>query len=89
VIGPQIGSLPPATADYLSALDFKPGDHARYEGLSAKAARGDLSPDESSELDKYLHVDALISILRFKATRSKAEQISCRTPPTKLPFEVN
>jgi hypothetical protein len=70
VFEPDIGSLPPDLARYVQALDFPQQDHARYEELSAKARAGSLTSQEGDELDGYLHVDSLLSILRLKAERS-------------------
>jgi hypothetical protein len=70
VIQPDVGSLPVDLARYVLTLDFRPDDHARYEELSAKAQEGDLTPQEADELDGYLHVDSLLSIMRLKADRS-------------------
>jgi hypothetical protein len=70
VIEPDVGSLPPELARYVESLDFRPADHARYELLSAKARDGSLTPAESDELDGYLHVDSLLSIMRLKAEHS-------------------
>jgi hypothetical protein len=70
VIEPEVGSMPPELAKYVLALDFRGEDHARFEHLSAKAQEGALTPDEVSELDAYLHVDSLLSVLRLKAQRS-------------------
>jgi hypothetical protein len=70
VIDPDVGSLPPELAHFVDSLDFRPDDHARYEELSSKAQGGSLTSQEEDELDGYLHVDSLLSILRLKAERS-------------------
>jgi hypothetical protein len=70
VIDPDDGSLPPELARFVDSLDFRPADHARYEELSGKARGGSLTAAEEDELDGYLHVDSLLSILRLKAERS-------------------
>jgi hypothetical protein len=70
VIQPDVGSLPADLARYVLTLDFRPDDHARYEELSAKAQDGLLTPKEADELDGYLHIDSLLSIMRLKADRS-------------------
>ena len=62
--------MSPELARFVLDLDFPPGDHARFEELSAKAQAGALTPDEAAELDNYLHVDNLLAILRLKAERS-------------------
>lgn len=70
VIDPESGSLPPVLARYLIELDFKADDHRRFETLSAKAQDGTLSKEEADELDGFLNIDALLSIMRLKAQRS-------------------
>jgi hypothetical protein len=70
VIEPEVGSLSPELARFVKTLDFRGDDHARYEALSAKAQEGSLTPAEGDELDGYLHVDSLLTILRLKAERS-------------------
>jgi hypothetical protein len=72
VIEPENGSLAPDVARYVHGLDFKPDDHARYELLSAKTQEGALSPQESEELEGFLHIDSLLAIMRLKAERSLA-----------------
>jgi hypothetical protein len=74
VIQPDVGSLPTELARYVSSLDFRPEDHARYEELSAKAGEGTLTPQEADELDGYLHIDSLLAIMRLKADRSLRNQ---------------
>lgn len=70
VIEPSGTPMAPALAEYLSSLDFPPKDHERYESLSQKASAGTLTEAETDELDSYLHVDALLSVLRLKGERA-------------------
>ena len=70
LIEPQDGSLPPDLARYISELDFRPEDHARFEELSLKAQQGTLTQTEADQLGGYLHVDSLLAIMRLKAQRS-------------------
>lgn len=72
VIEPENGSLAPDVARYVRDLDFKPADHARFEALSAKAQDGTLSPQEAEELEGFLHIDSLLTIMRLKGERSLA-----------------
>jgi hypothetical protein len=62
-------------ARFVLDLDFKPQDHARFEELSAKAQDGILSPEESNELEGFLHVDSLLAIMRLKAAHSLGQQL--------------
>ena len=70
VIEADDGSMPLDLARFVEQLDFRPEDHAKYEELSAKARAGTLSQEEANQLDDYLHIDSLVSILRLKASRS-------------------
>jgi hypothetical protein len=70
IIRPDEGSIPPELARYLLALDFAAPDHERIAALSARAQDGALSPEEEAELDGYLHVNDLLSILQSKARQS-------------------
>jgi len=73
VIEPENGTIPPELAHYLLQFDFKPQDHARFEQLSEKAQIGELTAQEADELDGYLQVDSILSIVRLKAERSLAK----------------
>lgn len=70
VIEPDKGTLSPELARFVLDLDFRGPDHTRFESLSEKAQSGSLAPHEAEELDGYLHVDSLLTILRLKAERS-------------------
>jgi len=70
VIEPETGSLAPDVARYVLDLDFKADDHERFEELSAKAQEGMLSKQEAEELEGFLHIDSLLTIMRLKAERS-------------------
>ena len=67
VIRPQQGDLSPDLAAFILKLDFSPADHARYEALSYKVQHGAMAPEERAELDDFLAVDTLLSILQSKA----------------------
>jgi hypothetical protein len=54
-------------AQYLLSIDFSPSDVERMNVLSQAARDGTLSPEESSELDSYLHVGNLLAIIQSKA----------------------
>jgi hypothetical protein len=70
VIEPENGTMKPELARYVMDLDFKPQDHVRFEHLSEKAQAGTLTIQEADELDGYLQVDSILSIMRLKAERS-------------------
>jgi hypothetical protein len=53
-------------ARYLLAVRFPQADLDRIDELSAKADEGALEPDEKIELERYVHVGHLLSILKAK-----------------------
>jgi hypothetical protein len=52
---------------HILTLRFPDADHARYEALSAKAQEGNLSAEEADELDGYLLVNDLLTLLKSRA----------------------
>jgi hypothetical protein len=59
-------------AQYLPSFDFEPDDAARMNFLSGRAREGRLSAEEAAELDSYLHVGNLLTIMQSKARVYKA-----------------
>lgn len=56
-------------AEFLLGIDFEPDDIDRMNLLSERAREGSLTPEETAELDSYLHVGSLLSILQSRARR--------------------
>jgi hypothetical protein len=54
-------------ARYLLSLDFEPEDVDRMNLLSERAREGELSADEEAELDSYLHVGNLLTIMQSRS----------------------
>jgi len=54
-------------AHYLLSLDFEPADVERMNVLAARSRDGELSPEEAAELESYIHVGNLLSIIQSKA----------------------
>jgi hypothetical protein len=54
-------------ARYLLSLAFEPEDVERMNLLAARARDGDISSEEETELDSYLHVGNLLTIMQSKA----------------------
>jgi hypothetical protein len=54
-------------ARYLLSLDFEPQDVDRMDLLAERAREGGLSADEEEELDSYLHVGNLLTIMQSRA----------------------
>ena len=56
-------------AEYLLSIDFDADDTERMNVLAERAREGNLTSQEAAELDSYLHVGSLLSILQSKARR--------------------
>ena len=67
VINPQKGGMSPELAKQVLAMDFSAEDHARYESLAYKAQEGTLTAEERSELDEFVNVNDLLTLLQAKA----------------------
>ena len=63
------GSMSRDVAGYLLTIDFDADETDRMNLLAERARQGNLSPEEGAELDSYLHVGSLLSILHSKARR--------------------
>ena len=66
IIDPERGGFSPEHARYVLSLDFSPDEHAVYAALSEKSQAGALSDQERAELDDFLTVNALLTILQAK-----------------------
>lgn len=62
--------LPADAARYILTLDFPEADRRRMNELAAKAAAGDLTTQDSSEIESYRHVSHLLALMQSKARRS-------------------
>lgn len=56
-------------AEYLLSIDFESSDLQRMNALAEHAREGILTSEEAAELDSYLHVGSLLSIMQSKARR--------------------
>jgi DNA-binding FadR family transcriptional regulator len=54
-------------ARYLLSLAFEPEDVERMNLLAARARDGNMAPEDAAELDSYLHVGNLLTIMQSKA----------------------
>lgn len=54
-------------AQYLLSLEFESADVERMSSLAARSRDGELSAEETAELDSYIHVGNLLSIIQSKA----------------------
>jgi hypothetical protein len=69
IIQSQDRELTPEAARYLLSMKLPPDDEERVNVLSAKAREGSLTDAEMQELDSYLHVGSLLSVLQARARR--------------------
>lgn len=56
-------------AEYLLSIDFESNDIERMNLLAERAREGTLTAEDAAELDSYLHVGNLLSILQSRARR--------------------
>ena len=63
---PDARRVTPDQARYLLAARFPQRDIDRINDLSAKAGAGTLAPEEKVELERYVHVGHVLSILKAK-----------------------
>jgi hypothetical protein len=56
-------------AEFLLSIDFETSDIERMNILSERARQGTLTQEETTELDSYLHVGSLLSVLQSRARR--------------------
>jgi hypothetical protein len=56
-------------AEYLLSIDFEASDIERMNLLAEQAREGNLTSAEATELDSYLHLGSLLSIMQSKARR--------------------
>ena len=68
-------------AEFLLSIDFDSSDLERMNTLTERVREGTLTEEETAELDSYLHVGSLLSILQSRARRflkSEASQSSAQ-----------
>jgi hypothetical protein len=66
VFVPDPGHITPDQARYLLDVRFPQADLDRIDKLSAKADDGTIEAQEKAELERYIHVGHLLSILKAK-----------------------
>ena len=70
VIQVEDGDLSRSAAEYLLSIRFGDHDVARMNELSEAARQGTLTAEEQAELDSYIHVNNLLSIMQSKGRRA-------------------
>ncbi len=63
-----------ATARKIQALDLSEADHAKVQDLAERNRWGKLSEEENDELDHFLRVGTLLSILKLRARKVLASR---------------
>ena len=59
--------ITPDAARYLLSIDFSEEDHARMQELMDKSNEGALIPDEKAELDGYVNIANVLSVMHSQA----------------------
>ena len=59
--------ISPETARYLMSIDFGDADHARMRELAEKSNEGTLTAEETAELDGYVNIANVLSIMHSQA----------------------
>jgi hypothetical protein len=70
VIGPEQNGLSRAAARSILELRFSEADLARMNELARRNNEGQLSPQERKELECYVKVGDVLSLLHLKARKS-------------------
>ncbi|MCC6421680.1 MAG: hypothetical protein IT429_25965 [Gemmataceae bacterium] len=70
VLQPEQNGLSPDAARSILQLRFSDQDRARMNELAEKNQEGRLSADERKELESYVKVGDVLSLLHLKARRS-------------------
>jgi hypothetical protein len=66
-------TLTPQAAESLASLRFDDRDEARMNELAEKNRRGEATPAELEELERYSRVGSLLNLLQSKARRALAD----------------
>jgi hypothetical protein len=59
--------ISPEAARYLLSIDFSESDHARMQELMDKSSDGALTTDEKAELDGYVNIANVLSVMHSQA----------------------
>jgi hypothetical protein len=66
VFVPDPKNITPEQARFFLEVRFPQADLDRINELSAKASAGKITPEENADLDLYVHIGHLLSILKAK-----------------------
>ena len=59
--------ISPEAARYLLSIDFSEADHSRMQELMDKSNEGALTSDEDAELDGYVNIANVLSVMHSRA----------------------
>ena len=59
--------IAPEAARYFLSIDFSETDHTRMRDLMDKSNEGALMPDEKAELDGYVNIANVLSVMHSQA----------------------
>jgi hypothetical protein len=59
--------ISPDAARYLLSIDFSGADHSRMQELMDKSNEGTLTSDENAELDSYVNIANVLSVMHSRA----------------------
>lgn len=68
-------------AQYLLSVDFDADDTERMNVLAERAREGNLTAEQAAELDSYLHIGSLLSIMQSKARRHLKSELAAPPRP--------
>lgn len=74
VVGPDRGGLPLDAARSILDLRFSDEARDRMDELAEKNRRGDITPTERAEMEKYLRVGNFINLMQARARRSLTDE---------------
>jgi len=69
IIQSEERELTPEIARYLLSMKLTESDEDRVNELSEKARAGELTPEETHELEGYIHIGFLLGVMQSKARR--------------------
>jgi hypothetical protein len=69
IIQSEERELTPENARYLLSMKLPAADEERVNELSEKARAGELTPEETQELQGYIHIGFLLGVMQSKARR--------------------
>ncbi len=60
-------AISPDAARYLMSIDFGGADHSRMQELMEKSNEGTLTSEETAELDGYVNIANVLSVMHSQA----------------------